>query len=83
MPKVVGCFAMAAQLQTADRRARHRKLVRHDGLRETVEERLRSGWTPEGTVANLAFTLLSPAQSGRGIDRRRLLRGCAVPSVRG
>ena len=47
MPKVVGYFAMAAQLQTADRRARHRKLARHDRLRETVEERLKAGWTPE------------------------------------
>jgi IS30 family transposase len=46
-PKVVGYFAMAAQLQTADRRARHRKLVRHEALRTTVEERLKAGWTPE------------------------------------
>ena len=47
MPKVVGYFAMAAQLQTADWRARHRKLVRHGRLRETVEKRLRTGWMPE------------------------------------
>ena len=33
MPKVVGYFAMAAQLQTADRRARQRKLVRFGELR--------------------------------------------------
>jgi IS30 family transposase len=46
-PRVVGYFAMAAQCQTADRRARHRKLVRHDALRETVEARLKAGWTPE------------------------------------
>ncbi len=47
MPKVAGYFAMAAQLQTADRRARQRKLVRFDALRQTVEERSKSGWTPE------------------------------------
>ena len=47
MPKVVGYFAMAAQLQTADRRARQRKLVRHAGLRDCVVERIKNGWTPE------------------------------------
>jgi IS30 family transposase len=47
MPKVVGYFAMAAPLQTAVRRARHRKLVRHNGLRVTVEDRPKAGWTPE------------------------------------
>ena len=46
-PKVVGYFAMAAHRQTADRRARQRKLVRHGQLRETVEDWLRAGWTPE------------------------------------
>ncbi len=47
LPKVVGYFAMAAQLQTGDRRARQRKLVRHDALRSVVEDRLKAGWTPE------------------------------------
>ena len=47
MPRVVGSFAMAAQLQTADRRARPRKLVRPAGLRDCVVERIGNGWTPE------------------------------------
>ena len=47
MPKVVGYFVMAAQLQTVDRRARPRKLVRHADLRDCVVERIRNGWTPE------------------------------------
>ncbi|WP_299846127.1 helix-turn-helix domain-containing protein, partial [uncultured Jannaschia sp.] len=50
MPKVAGYFAMASQLQTADRRARQRKLVLFDALRETLENRLKSGWTP-GQIA--------------------------------
>ena len=60
MPKVVGCFARAARLQTADRRARHRKLVRHNGLRETVEERLRSGWTPEQIAGRMRLEDVRP-----------------------
>ncbi|MGB6229667.1 MAG: helix-turn-helix domain-containing protein [Litorimonas sp.] len=47
LPKVVGYFAMAPQQQTADRRARQRKLVRHEALRSVVEDRLKAGWTPE------------------------------------
>ena len=47
MPKVVGYFAMAAQLRTSDRRARQRKLIRHPQLRDQVIERIKDGWTPE------------------------------------
>ena len=32
---------------TADRRARQRKLIKHDGLCRSVVERLKNGWTPE------------------------------------
>ncbi|PSK86305.1 helix-turn-helix protein [Limimaricola soesokkakensis] len=47
MPKVVGYFAMAAQLRTSDRRARQRKLIRHPQLRDQVVDRIKDGWTPE------------------------------------
>jgi len=47
MPKVVGYFAMAAQLRTNDRRAWQRKLIRHPQLRDQVVERIKDGWTPE------------------------------------
>ena len=59
-PKVVGYFAMAAQRQTADRRARHRKLVRHGRLREMVEERLRAGWTPEQIAGRMRLECAKP-----------------------
>ncbi len=47
MPKVVGYFAMAAQLRTSDRRARQRKLIRHPQWCDQVVERIKDGWTPE------------------------------------
>ena len=47
MPKVVGYFAMAAQLRSSDRRARQRKLIRHPQLRDQVVDRIKDGWTPE------------------------------------
>ncbi|GAD57442.1 mobile element protein [Limimaricola cinnabarinus LL-001] len=47
MPKVVGYFAMAAQLRTSDRRARQRKLTWHPQLRDQVVERIKEGWKPE------------------------------------
>ena len=60
MPKVVGYFAMAAQLQTADRRARQRKLVRHAGLRDCVVERIRNGWTPEQIAGRMRLENARP-----------------------
>ena len=47
MPRVVGYFAMAAQLRTSDRRARQRKLIRHPQLCDQVVDRIKDGWTPE------------------------------------
>ncbi|MCP5086645.1 MAG: IS30 family transposase [Rhodobacteraceae bacterium] len=47
MPKVVGYFGAAAQLMTADRRARQRKLIKHPSLLNRVIDRLKNGWTPE------------------------------------
>lgn len=60
MPKVVGYFAMAAQLQTSDRRARHRKLVRHAGLRERVVARIKAGWTPEQIAGRMRLENARP-----------------------
>lgn len=60
MPKVVGYFAMAAQLQMADRRARQRKLVRFASLRSEVEDRIRSGWTPEQIAGRMRLERAQP-----------------------
>ena len=51
---------MAAQRQTMDRRSRHRKLVRYDRLRETVEERLKAGWTPEQIAGRMRLEKARP-----------------------
>ena len=59
-PKVLGDFAMAAHRQTADRRARFRKLVRHKALRETVEKRLKAGWTPEQITGRMRLERAKP-----------------------
>lgn len=47
MPKCDGYYGAAAQLRTANRRARERKLIRHPDLLARVVERLKNGWTPE------------------------------------
>ncbi len=47
MPKCDGYYGAAAQLRTANRRARERKLIRHPDLLARVIERLKNGWTPE------------------------------------
>jgi IS30 family transposase len=47
LPKYAGYYGMAAQLMTADRRARQRKLIRHRDLRDRVIARIKDGWTPE------------------------------------
>lgn len=60
MPKVVGYFAMAAQLRTADRRARQRKLVRFVALRSAVENHIRNGWTPEQIAGRMRIENVRP-----------------------
>jgi IS30 family transposase len=45
--RYAGYYGAAAQLMTADRRARDRKLIRHPALRDFVVARIRNGWTPE------------------------------------
>lgn len=47
LPKCEGYYGAAAQLMAADRRARQRKLIKHDTLCKRVVERLKNGWTPE------------------------------------
>ncbi len=47
MPKHDGYYGAAAQLMTADRRARDRKLVKYPELCKRVIERIKDGWTPE------------------------------------
>lgn len=47
LPKCDGYYGAAAQLMTADRRARQRKLIRYPELRKRVIEQLKNGWTPE------------------------------------
>ena len=46
LPKCAGYYGMAAQLMTANRRARQRKLLRHRDLRDRVVARIKDGWTP-------------------------------------
>lgn len=47
LPDCAGHHGMAAQLMTAERRARQRKLIRHPDLCKRVVGRIKSGWTPE------------------------------------
>lgn len=47
MPKHDGYYGAAAQLMTADRRARDRKLIKYRELCKLVIERIKDGWTPE------------------------------------
>ena len=47
MPKHDGYYGAVAQLMTADRRARDRKLIKYSELCKPVIERIKDGWTPE------------------------------------
>ena len=47
LPKYDGYYGAAAQLTSADRRTRQRKLIKHPSLCKRVIERLKNGWTPE------------------------------------
>ena len=60
LPGVTGYFAMAAQLRTADRRTRQRKLARSDDLRAAVEDRLRAGWTPSQIAGRMRLKGAAP-----------------------
>ena len=47
VPNLNGYYGMVAQREASNRRARKRKLIRLDNLREHVIDRLVEGWTPE------------------------------------
>lgn len=55
MPKHDGYYGAAAQLMTADRRARDRKLIRHPALCKRVIDLLKNGWTPEQIGNRMVF----------------------------
>lgn len=54
MPKVVGYFAMAANLATQSRRSKKRKLIKHPALQQDVVNWIKNdGWTPEQIAGHL------------------------------
>ena len=53
MPKVTGYYWMVAKAKAAVRRAKERKLIRHQGLRDQVVDRIKAGWTPEQIAGRL------------------------------
>lgn len=53
VPMATGYWHMNAQSMTAARRSRQRKLIRHEGLRLAVIERLKDGWSPEQIAGRL------------------------------
>jgi len=69
LPKCDGYYGAAAQLKTADRRARQRKLIKHPTLLKPVIERLKNGWTPKQI-------------SNRMIHERASLRVCQEAAYR-
>jgi len=60
LPKHDGYYGAAAQLMTADRRARDRKLIKHPDLCKHVIERLKNGWTPEQISNRMILDQSSP-----------------------
>lgn len=55
MPNCDGYYGAAAQMMTADRRARKRKLIKHPTLLLQVIEGLKNGWTPEQIGNRMAY----------------------------
>ena len=53
VPMATGYWHMNAQSMTAARRSRQCKLIRDDGLRLAVIERLKVGWSPEQIAGRL------------------------------
>ena len=47
MPELNGYHAIVAQTKYEERRAIHRKLVRHPNVKAAVVDRLKEGWSPE------------------------------------
>ncbi len=55
LPHLSGYYGVNAQRSASARRSRRRKLVRLDGLRHAVIERLEAGWSPEQISGRLRF----------------------------
>lgn len=47
MPELNGYHALFAEEIYEDRRAIHRKLIRHPEIKSAIEDALKSGWSPE------------------------------------
>ncbi|WP_299638077.1 helix-turn-helix domain-containing protein [uncultured Ruegeria sp.] len=55
LPHLNGYYGVNAQRTACSRRALRRKLIRLDGLRERVIDRLIEGWTPEQIAGRLGY----------------------------
>lgn len=55
LPYLNGYYGMVAQRNASERRARRRKLIRLDALRDHVIDRLKEGWTPEQIAGRLGY----------------------------
>ncbi len=55
LPSLNGYHAVAAQSRYEDRRAIHRKLIRHPDVRAAVVDRLKVGWSPEQIAGRMRF----------------------------
>jgi len=55
IPYLNGYYAMNAQEMYKQRRAVHRKMIRHPQLKEAVEDRLKAGWSPEQIAGRMRF----------------------------
>lgn len=53
LPNLNGYYGMTAQRSAAQRRARRRKLVRFEDLRQHVIKQLETGWSPEQIAGRL------------------------------
>jgi len=53
LPNLNGYYGMTAQRSAAQRRARRRKLVRFEDLRQHVIKQLEIGWSPEQIAGRL------------------------------
>lgn len=55
LPQFSGYYGVTAEAYTKARRARRRKLLRLDGLREAIIDRLKAGWSPEQIAGRLRY----------------------------
>ncbi|TMV84188.1 hypothetical protein FGG78_21985 [Thioclava sp. BHET1] len=55
MPYLTGDYGMTAQRTADTMRARRRKLIRLDDLRNRVIDRLEKGWRPEQIAGRLGY----------------------------